>query len=325
MSKQLPGTVRSLLSVGENGDIGALVTFLKYNPVSLFGKQVVVYLILTVQKSSLNQSFSLCLNLSFLIFLSDYLSSTELVKSLNGLPCYLILQQLLMFESNFCMSGTEITDSVTLWYTFEQFSAALLSSIKHKNIELWDQTVSSCLFLMSNLVRAYLRDSKNERIFLEINRKTVEVLRTVFEHLKEEKCDVGSSSDVLLSESGSDEENGNVMSFVDVASQSKERLEDFENIFSKCLKMVFSHHVFKDWFCFNTVQHDKHPTLCHVSAVVSSCVAELMSTLQTEILVDKDEEFWQPYFLQIVQAVKEGARSENKTSGEFFRQRTVTF
>lgn len=239
---------------------------------------------------------------------------------MNGLPSYLILQQLLIFESNFWEAGTDITDSVTLWDTFKQLSAALLSSVKHENIELWDQTVSSCLFLMSNLIRSHLRDSKNERMFLEMNRITVEVLRTMFQRLREEKCNVGSSSDVLLSKSAADEENGDIMSFVDVASQSKESFEDSENAFSECLKMVFGHHVFKDWFCFHTVQptYDKH-TSHYVSALVSSCVAELMSTLQTEILVDKDDEFWQPYFLRIVQAVKEGAGSENETeTGEFF-------
>lgn len=243
--------------------------------------------------------------------------------ALNVLPTSLVLQQLLMFVLKYWESGTEIDDIVALRDTFENLSTALLSSVKHKGIECWDQTVSGCLFLASNLIEVYLTNSRNKRIFVEIMRTIVKVVRIVFQRISENKrtnCSPSSSTQVISNDSVEDHGNVDVIYAIDGVSQSTEGIWNNEDTSPKCLKMVFGHPVFKDWFCVRVGQQklEIQRAVDYVSSVVSNSVAELMRNLQKEILDDKDHEFWKPYFLQIAYEIKQEASKEQITGRSLF-------
>lgn len=239
-----------------------------------------------------------------------------------------------MFVLKYWKSGTEISDNTTLWDAFNSIVAAILVAAKQENIELWERTVSSVLFLVSNVVEMYLDNSGNQPVVLEIARTVTEVLRITFDRLREtlnsnsirkmdlDACDdVGSSvtNDDVVHDDGitnsdiakNDVIHEDVISAIDNACDLRSPDKNVENdreVLETFMHMVFEHDVLRHFFYGHVGVNkgvENSTGFSHVWKVISNCTGELLRHFHGEILQEKNCEYLKSYFLRITQAVKE--------------------
>ena len=225
-----------------------------------------------------------------------------------------------MFVFKAWESGTEIRDGTGLWDTFQELQSAILLSAKRGPIESWERTISATLFLASNVVQLYLENSRNELLFLEILRTITEVLRTVFDQVREMSTSCGEKMDGLndvihddvtnndiTNDVTNDVLHGNVMTAVDrICDVPYKKHEKDANVFLRLMKMVLEHDVFTTWFCHVRLDTERDGTgLVYVSKIMSDCVAEILKQLHAEILQENDCGFLEPYFTRIARALKD--------------------
>ena len=280
----------------------------------------------------------------------------KFLKVLNGIPCSLLVRQLLVFVLKNWKSGTEISDNTALWDTFNSIVNVIFVAAKQESIESWERTVSNVLFFVSNVVEMYLDNSRNHSVVLEIARMVTEILRMTFDRLQEmsssnsitnmdlDACDEIRPSvtddDVVHGITNSDITNNDVihediLRVIDKTCDRKSPDENIRNeseVLGKFMRMVFGHDVLRQFFCGHV---DASKTVKngagfnYVRKIISNCVGELLRHFHGEILQKKNCEYLRPYFLRIAQAVKEedidshemGTCLKNFSSAPAFRLR----
>lgn len=253
----------------------------------------------------------------------------KFLKVLNGIPCSLLVRQLLVFVLKNWKSGTEISDNTALWDTFNSIVNVIFLAAKQESIESWERTVSTVLFLVSNVVEMYVDNSRNHSVVLEIARMVTEILRMTFDRLQEmsksnsitnmDLDEIRSSvtcDDVVHDITNSDVTDNDVihedvLRVIDKTCDRKSPGENIQNdckVLGKFMRMVFGHYVLRQFFCGHV---DASKTVRngagfnYVWKIISNCVGELLRHFHGGILQEKNCEYLKSYFLRIAQAVKE--------------------
>ena len=253
--------------------------------------------------------------------------ATDIQKTLSGLPCSLLVRQLLMFVFKCWRSETAISDGTSLLDKFKAFVKGIQVATTSESIEFLERTVSATLFLATNMVYMYLENFENPPMFVEIARLVTEILRITLEKAREMSATNGTKTDVDAGESDnhnvsdgvtndnvindsitSDIIHEDVIDVLDESCQHKSGVETVESdpqVFAKFANMVFEHGAFRNLFCYQTGKDS--PDLCYVSAIMSDCIAELLSYFHEEILRGKYCKYLESYVFYLAQAVKQEA------------------
>ncbi|XP_028415489.1 nucleolar pre-ribosomal-associated protein 1-like [Dendronephthya gigantea] len=253
-------------------------------------------------------------------FLDSKYSTGFLV--LSKLPSSLVLRQLWMFVMKHWNSTSAFSTNVELLETFKAIVDVILLVVTEEKRESWERTVSSALWLATNVVNMSSEIPGDKLFFTEIMRTITEVLRITYDQLRSEtngvSCDdkrvddVTNNSDVnyLINDDdfATDVIHSDVINVIDrtCAKNGKVNVQDNGRLSARLMKKVFVQDTFIKMYCTSNSAKDD-PWLRHVYGILSNCISYLMVHFREEILEEQNYEYLNQYFIRISQAVKENA------------------
>lgn len=262
----------------------------------------------------------------------------ELSDILHGIPCHLLIRQLLLFAVKY--ETTLTPENVALWDTLGIMRDAVLVSYKQKGNEDWERCLFALQLLMTTSNKMYLEKNMELDLLVEIMKIIMELYKMIFDGvcselgLKYDVNTVGLNDDVTNSEVSNDVMKDDVASsshddvifnardnvlhkdvIVAIDESIKVRVDNVDDkcgrgnatqMLEKFIKIVFECKVFKEMFYYYVDSGDtKIAGISKVSELVTDCVCELLKYFHHELLQERYRGLMEPFFVRLLERLIE--------------------